>query len=244
MKIFSRKFLIDTVCGFIPNKDLRARARVSMRYPDSRKYIRFARQDAGMPVRKMHLAFGVGHKNMVVIINDAIVYKFSLTDDGASAAAREERILAALVPAGGVAAPKMEIIKWHGVTVRRYEFCAGQLLYDFSPTDVAKHRDKIARQLARFIFNVATADPTEIRDLKPTPNARPGHMRGWCHNDLAYNFMLDDDFNITWFIDWQNAAFCDLNVALDTADIQWSQRGFDGLAAAVRNEYERLWAAQ
>ncbi|MBQ8294295.1 MAG: hypothetical protein IJX89_02835 [Alphaproteobacteria bacterium] len=241
-----KRFCIDLICGFIPSRKLRRRVRVILRYPSSRAYINWVRDwahhnDGG--VRKMSIAFGVGCKNLVVIVNDKNVFKFSLTDDGAAAARREMRITDAFTKITPIRMPQMELIAWRGVTIRRQEFFSGKLLGDFEPSYVLAHREKIAKQMANFLHVVGKSDPRELRDLKPTPDANPGYLYGWFHNDIGQNFMMDDDLNITGFIDWENAAFCDWKPTLYAAERHWDKNGYKGLMVDVMAHYSKLFYA-
>ncbi len=106
--------------------------------------------------------------------------------------------------------------------------------------DVLRHKNKLARQVARFLFDVARCDPVEIRDLKPRPNMRPGYMCGWCQGDICDNFIINPKtWDIVAFIDWEDCAFGDFSHLLD-----WDQRSpARELMAAVRAEYKKLYDA-
>ena len=239
-----RRFCANLVCGFIPNKKLRSKVRVMLRYPSSRAYIKWARNwanknDGG--VKKMSIAFGVGCKNLIVIVNDKNVFKFSLTDDGHAQAIREMRITDTFKKITPIRMPEMELIEWRGITIRRQEFFSGKLIGDFEPSYVLAHREKIAKQMANFLHVVGTSDPVAVRDLKPTKTAKPGYLYGWFHNDIGQNFMMDDELNITGFIDWENMEFCDWKPTLYAAERHWDKNGYKGLMVDVMAEYSKLY---
>ena len=72
-----RRFFANMISGLIPNKKLRSKVRVVLRYPSTKEYIKWVRDwakknDGG--VQKMSIAFGVGCKNLIVILNEKNVF--------------------------------------------------------------------------------------------------------------------------------------------------------------------------
>lgn len=239
-----RRFFANLVSGFIPNKKLRSKVRVILRYPSTHAYIKWVQQwakenDGG--VKTMSIAFGVGCKNLIVILNEKNVFKFSLVTDGHDAAVREMRITDAFYDITPIPMPKMELIQWRGITIRRQEFFGGKLIGDFEPSYILAHRAHIARQLANFLYVIGTSDPKSIRDLKPSKTAKPDYLYGWFHNDIGQNFMMDDNLNITGFIDWENTEFCDFKRTLYGAERHWDKNGYRGLMIDVMAEYSKLY---
>ncbi|MDW2994839.1 MAG: hypothetical protein R8N24_02330 [Alphaproteobacteria bacterium] len=239
-----RRFFANMISGLIPNKKLRSKVRVVLRYPSTKEYIKWVRDwakknDGG--VQKMSIAFGVGCKNLIVILNEKNVFKFSLVNDGSAQAMREMRITQAFQDITPIPMPKMELIQWRGITIRRQEFFGGKLIGDFEPGYVLAHREHIARQLANFLYVIGQSDPDEIKDLKPVKTAKPDYLYGWFHNDIGQNFMMDDDLNITGFIDWENTAFCDFKHTLYGAERHWDKNGYRGLMIDVMAEYSKLY---
>lgn len=239
-----RRTFANIISCFIPNKKLRSKTRVVLRYPSTKDYIRWVRKwahenDGG--VQKMSIAFGVGCKNLIVILNDKNVFKFSLVNDGNAQAVREMRITDAFQKITPIPMPKMEIIQWRGITIRRQEFFSGKLIGDFEPSYVLSKRTHIAKQLANFLHVVGSSDPASIRDLKPKKTEKPGYLYGWFHNDIGQNFMMDDDLNITGFIDWENTEFCDFKPTLYAAERHWDKHGYRGLMVDVMAEYSKLY---
>ena len=240
-----RRTLANIICGFIPNKKSRSRARVVLNNPSIHSYVRFvkdwAKRNCG-GVRKISLEFGVGCHNLVVLLNDEHVFKFPLVNRP-NPGPREKRITDALRPISPIHFPHMEIIEWNGMLVRRYEFIHGKLLCDFTPAQINKHREKLVHQLANFMYTVGRADPSDIRDLKPSPDAQPDYLYGWFHNDIGQNFIMDDDLNIVGFIDAEKAAFCDFRKSLYTASHFWDKQGYNSLMVDLLAEYSRLYYA-
>lgn len=242
-----RRLVANIICGFIPNKKLRSKVRVVLRYPETHSYIKFVRKwaeknDGGL--KKISIAFGVGCKNLIVIANEKNVFKFSLVNDGKKAAEREMRISNAFKNITPIPLPNMELIEWKGITIRRQEFFSGKLIGDFEPSYVLQNREKVAKQLANFLHVIGTSDPKEIRDLKPTKTSKPDFLYGWFHNDIGQNFMMDDELNITGFIDWENTDFCDWKPTLYAAERHWDKNGYRGLMVDVLAEYSKLFSAR
>ena len=240
-----RHTMINIICGFVPGRKARSRVRVFLMYPVAFSYVRFvkrwAHENCG-GVQKLTVAFGVGCRNLVVLLNDAHVFKFLLVKRE-NPALREERIVNALRRVSPLISPKIEVINWNGVLIRRYDFVRGKLLCDFSPAEITANQTKIAKQLASFMYKIGRADPVAIRDLKPDPDAQPDYMYGWFHNDIGNNCLLDDDMNITGFIYCDKTAFCDFRTSLPYANHHWDKHGFTGLLVNTLYEYSKLYFA-
>ena len=235
-------FISNVICLFIPNKKLRDKVRVMIRYPRVFGYIRFVRGYArNMKSCNIKTRVGRGCKNFVVLLNDKYVFKFPLMSDGVEIAQREQRITHALRPISPIKIPEMKIIMHNGIAIRRYEFARGILLSDVDPRVFGAYRDKIAKQIAQMIYTIGESDPLEIRDLKPTPNEKPGYLYGWFQGDIWQNFMLDDEFNITYFIDWEDTAFQSFLPAMYVATRTWEKRGYAYMGVCVMAEYSKLY---
>ncbi len=242
-----RRLISNVICGFIPNKKMRSKVRVVLNNPSIKKYIKLVRRWADKNcggVRKLSIEFGVGCHNLVVLLNDMHVFKFFLVPGRESRAYHEVRVLDTFRKITPIRFPEIELIKYAGTVVRRYEYIPGKLLTDFSPDKINQHREKIAKQLANFLYVIGCSDPVELRDLKPAPDARPGYLYGWFHNDIGNNFMLDDDFNIVGFIDCEKMAFCDFKESLSGASHFWDKNGIRGLMISVLAEYANLYYCQ
>ena len=102
----------------------------------------------------------------------------------------------------------------------------------------ADNLDKLAAQVARFLYEVGRADPDAIKDLKPRPDMHPGYMFGWCQGDVCDNFIIDiKTMTVRAFIDWEDARFCDFSYMFN-CEKRTPAREFMN---AVRVEYDRLW---
>lgn len=239
-----RHVISNIVCGFIPNKKTRSKVRVILNNPCVCNYIKYVRQWAGINcggVKKLSVEFGVGCHNMVVLLNDAHVFKFSLLPGREGRAYHEERVVNAFRKISPIRFPEMELIELEDTVVRRYEFISGKMLMDFSPTVINENKTKIAQQLAKFIYTIGCSDPVELYDLKPDLAAKPGFLYGWFHDDIGNNFMMDDDLNIVAFIDCENMKFCDFKKSLSNSEHFWDKNGIRGLMIEVLSHYAKLY---
>ena len=178
-----RHLVSNIVCGFIPNKRLRDLTRVKIRY-NTKPFVRFVRDYIGDADAKITTCVGYGCSNFIVLVDSRFAFKFPLKDDGTIRALRELRITTALRKYTKFKIPEMEIIKWNNMAVRKYEFFPGVIISEVPPRVANANRQKIAEQIAQFIYEIGCADPVEIRDLKPTKTTRPGYLYGWFHNDI------------------------------------------------------------
>lgn len=234
-------FLSNVVCLFIPIKTLRDKVRVMIRYPQTLSYIKYVRKYAGKKGAKIKTRVGRGCRNFVVVLDDKWVFKFPLFTDGREIAYREQRILKALAPISPIKIPAMKIIHYKDIVVRKYQFAHGTLLSDMAPSVVASNRGHIARQIANMLYVVGMADPKEIRDLKDNPNDKPGYLYGWFQGDIWQNFMLDENCNITYFIDWEDTKFQSFLPAIRVATRTWEKRDYRYMGVDVMAEYGRLY---
>ena len=243
-----RHTLANIICAFIWKKSLRDKVRTMLYYPQVYDYRRFVCDYARrhhMKHCKIRTKVGWICCNLVVILNDKYVFKFPLKNDGRELAAREQRITDALRKVSPIKLPKMEIIPYKSIVVKKYEFAHGKLFSDLSASDVAGHVPHLAKQIAKFLYVLAMVDPKEISDLKPNPKEKPNFMVGWNHGDIWQNFMVDPKtFDITFFIDWESANFGSLYPCLYSADYHWERFGYRGLLVYVMMEYARMYFKQ
>ena len=236
-------FISNVVSAFILKKTLRDKVRVMIRYPRVFGYIAWVRKFARGSSR-CHITTRVGRGcgNFVVILNDEFVFKFPLMSNGRDVAFREQRITDAFKRISPIRIPKMTIIPYRDIFVRQYEYAHGVLVSDVDPAVLAPHREHIATQIAKFMFAIGTADPAEIRDLKPSPRAHFRYLNGWFHGDIWQNFMLNPEtFDITYFIDWEDTAFQDFMPGLCVATRTWEKRGYQYMGITVLSKYSELY---
>ncbi len=233
-----RKFLTNIVCGCIYNKDTRKRVRVILNSSISSD-IRFIRKNLNKPVHKVKTFIGYQARNLLISANDEYIYKFPLRrSNSRELTINEKRLVDAFIPISPIHIPGVEIFEHRGQLVRRYEFIRGTGLRQI-PLDIAmKNLDTLARQIAEFIFKIGISDPESIRDLKPTPDARPGYMYGWTQGDICDNFMVDiKTMKIIAFIDWEDCEFRDFSCMFH-GDKRSPHRE---LMPLVKREYDKLY---
>ncbi len=234
-----RHFLVNIFCACIPNKPLRKKMRVMLN-SDVIGCVRFIKNDLNK--KKIgHIKFFVGYqaRSLIVSVNNEYVYKFPLRrSDADKLAVREKRIVDALSKISPIYVPGVKLLKWNEKIVRKYEHISGVTLSQMEMDDVINHISILAPKIAKFIYDIACADPKEIRDLKPSASAKPGYCFGWCHGDIADNFIVNPEtFDVVAFIDWEDAGFCDFSYVF-TADKRSPRRE---LMAAVGKEYDKLY---
>lgn len=233
-----RRFFTNIICGCIYNKDARKRVRVMLNSPMA-SYIRFIRRDIGVPVKKIKTFTGYQARNLLISVNDEYIYKFPLRRSNSDELTiRESRIVGVLSSVSPIYVPSVTVLQHRGVLVRRYPFIRGAQLRDIPVDVVMKNLDVLAQQVAGFLHAIADSDPAEIRDLKPSKNARPGYMYGWTQGDVCDNFIIDlETMKIIAFIDWEDCEFADFS-RLFSAERRSPHRE---LMNAVKHEYDKLY---
>lgn len=238
-----KHFAANILCGFIPSKKLRHRIRVRAHF-DLSKYIDFAVRDSGLvnPTVRTYQGHG-GMKKIIVALNNTVAYKFPLVARRADSPRREKMFTDAFRDVSPIRLPKMEILQFGGMDVLKYEFIAGSTLADTPADAIRRHGDKIAHQLAEFLFEIGRSNPPALRKLKPA-RAKPGYMYGWYHGDIGGNFIIDPTTgDITAFIDWETAAFCDWTPDIIAAHKFMTTRGAGDVILKTVIEYGRMYSS-
>ena len=239
-----RHFIANMIALWMPTRVLRDRVRVRIRYPWVPNYVKWVRNYArahNIPP-KMKICVGFGSKNYVIILNKQYVFKFQLRDPDIKNIYREKRIVDTFQKISPIKTPGVELIDIGDTIVRKYDFVQGSTLVDLKASDVLKHRAKIAKQIANFLYVVGRADPKELRDLKPDPRAKPGFLYGWFHGDIWQNFMLDPKtFDVIYFIDWEESGFKDFRPSLRDTAHHWERYKYVGLIVDCVAEYAKLY---
>ena len=238
-----RTFFANAVCGTIPGKHRRDIVRIKIKYADYLKRCKkFAREHTDGPNKKIKIDVGARGHNLILLVGHDCAFKFPLHENGYEKSMRERKIIDAFARISPIQIPKMDVFQWGDIWVRKYEFATGVLLKKIKPGIVIQNRDKIADQLAKFIFAIGVSDPASLRDLKQDKNAKPGFMYGWFHNDIADNFTVDaHTLDIKYFIDWEDAQFTDYKLGFMYMRRNWDKCGFDGLYDAVVKKYRELY---
>ena len=240
------KPFVNLFCMFIPNKELRHRARMLMTF-DIKPYIIFAKNDANLPNAHVNIHQGHGGmKKIIIVLDKSVAYKFPLSPARYNSPKTEKMFTDAFREISPIKLPKMQIVKMsvNGtiIDVLKYEFINGTPVGKVSQETLEKYEDKIAQQLGRFLFEIGESDPTSIEHLKPSKNTKPGFMYGWAHNDIGGNFLVDENTGeITAVIDWESAAFCDFETDLIAANKFLTKRGARNIITKTIIEYTKLY---
>lgn len=234
-----RHLFSNIVCGFIPNKDKRKKVRVLLNSPVAAD-IKFIRRDLGPEkIKKLKTFIGYQARSLLIAVNDKYIYKFPLRRANyRDLVMREKRVVDAFSGVSRIRIPRVDVLDFNGDLVRKYEFIRGATMRQLNPADVMRHKTKIARQVADFIHAVATRDPEQIRDLKPSPDVAPTKFCGWTQGDIADNFMLDpNSFDVIAFIDWEDCFFGDITPLL----MRDKRSPAREVMAAVKTELDKLY---
>jgi len=236
-----KKTTQNIILGFVPSKKMRHRLRLRMNF-NIAPYIDFARRDAGRP--NAHIRTYQGHggqKKVIIVLDNKIAYKFPLVAERAGGPRHEKMFADAFRDISPIHIPEMEILQFRGMDVLKYEFLSGKTLADLDTETILKHEDKIAAQLAEFLFKIGISDPESIRHLKPK-NAVPGMFYGWAHNDIGGNFIINPETgDIISFIDWESACFCDMHADLMRTLKFLNDRGAGSLIMKTVFKYIELY---
>ena len=205
-----RKIFVNILCGFIPNRQTRKRLRITLNNPIIKQMTDFAKSFSNKRRPNIKHTYGFRCANIVITVDNKWVFKFPLADNGKEISVREKRITDALRPISPIKIPKMEILNWNGMYVRKYEYIPGVGFNTLSRNEQNKRAEKLAKQLAQCLYVLGNVDPCEIRDLKSNPKDKPAIMHGWNQNDLWDNFLIDPkNSKIVGLIDWESAGFND-----------------------------------
>lgn len=223
-----RKIFIALESFFSPVSNFFNKIMMGIIHPEIIRYKRFVKNNYAKGKKcKIKTAYGRGYKNVVLVLDKKYVFKFPFASRDKDFVKRvsvmEKRIVDAFRKISPIYIPKMELINWDGIIIRKFEYVSGKQITDFNPNKISmENRKKIARQLANMIRVIQQSDPQELKKFKPNPDEPATDFRGWMHADLATNFLLDDDFNVTAVIDWEDTywvdvrwGFAKLNKSLD-----------------------------
>ena len=239
----TKHFVVNAICGLVYGRDRRRYVRTVLNGNVIRN-VRFVRANLGTRINRIRIRTGYRGLNIVIIANDKWAFKFPVAVPNATETARrEKRIVDALTRFCPVKVPRIELLEMPNddgttTTVRKYEFVRGVTVRDMPVKTALANINKLAPQMAAAVYAISCADPTEIRDLKPTPRARAGYMRGWSQGDICDNFMIDPKtMKIIAYIDWEDAAFTDMTPMFRNNRKTPNKE----IMAAVAHEYDKLW---
>lgn len=228
------RFFTNIICGCIYNKETRRHVRVLLN-SSVLSDLRFIRKNIKRPLRKIRTFVGYQARNLLISVNDEYIFKFPLRrNNSRELAIHEKRIVDALTPVSPIYIPPVEIFEHRGKLVRKYRFIHGAGIRQIPPETLDKNLNNLATQIAQFMYVIGASDPDSIRDLKPTPDAKPGYMYGWTQGDIYDNFIVDiKTMKIIAFIDWEDCEFRDFS-NLFTTDRH-------NLMHLVKQEYDKLY---
>ena len=206
-----KKFFANIICSFVPDRQRRKMLRLKLTH-STRKLTKFAKSFSDRSHPRVRHTYGFRCANFVITVDDKFVFKFPLHGDGKEIAQREKLITDVLRKISPIKIPDMEILDFNGMTVRKYEYIDGKGFHSLDKQTQNEHAQKIAHQLARFLYIIGKSDPVEIRKFKNEKSEKPSIMYGWCQNDLWDNFIMDPEtFDIIAIIDWEDAGFNDFS---------------------------------
>ncbi len=233
-----RYFFINIICGFVANKAARRRVRAIYCAWGAFRVWRIIRKDLGHKPHNIKFITGARGRNLVVSVDDKYIYKFPIAERGLNnLIVREELITSAMRKMTKIKIPKMTVLHIDGIYIRKYEFIRGVQIFDVPANDILSHIDILAPQIARFIYDCAVYDATELTNIKGTTDA-PGFMRGWFHHDICDNFIFNPKtYKIIAMIDWEDAKFMDFSAYFDVP----RARGAYELMQAVKDEYIKIY---
>lgn len=235
-----RHFLVNMLCGVVVGKHRRRKIRVVL---NTRflSIVRFVKKDCGMINPKIKVIIGSRGRNLVINVSDKYVYKFrvAIDDFDDSFEKREYAITSVLSKVAPIYIPIPKIIKYEHGIARRYDFVSGinfKQLIKNEKYEAASNR--LAKQLAEFIYKVSSVDPVQIRKYKQDQKQKTGYMLGWYHIDLFENFLIDENtFCINGIIDWEEVSFNKFDLGHRYSNLPV----FDKFMKCVKVEYDRLY---
>ena len=152
-----KKTLQNIILGFVPSRKMRHRIRLYMNV-DVKKYVEFARRDAGLPNARVKIFQGHGgQKKMIVVLDNRVAYKFVLDPSRADGPRREKMFTDAFRDISPIPLPKMTVLNFNGFDVLKYDFVAGKTVANMDAKTLRKFTPIIAHQLAEFMFAVGGA---------------------------------------------------------------------------------------
>ena len=228
-------YTCEFLCGLHPVAARREYLRTRRLFDWRRKYSALRGALPDMHIHSMRMIRGGW--NIGFIINGKYVFKVRKFNDSqipADKIMREKRITDALRPHCPVQMPTIEIVPAGEFTFYKYNFIPGKNLNKTRLKKIVRHREKLGRQLAEFIYAIHNAHAPEIDDLKTSDGD------GWNHNDICNNVIVNRrTMDIVGIIDWEYAGWGPLETDLRNTTAYSSRMRKSGLNEIVRREYAR-----
>lgn len=226
----------DFLVGIIPNKNVRQRIRREKLY-DYRKKFNALRRVIPKSEFK-HIRVIKGGWNIGFIVNKKYVCKIRKFFDANvqnDKIIREKRITDAFENIVPVKIPKIDILESDGMTFYRYNFIRGTNLNRMSQRKITNNQQKIAGQLARFIYIMHNSNVPEINDLKTDDGD------GWNHHDICNNMLIDKkNMNIVGIIDWEYAGWGPLSTEIKNCTAFSRKMRQTQIDSIIWAEYKKL----
>ena len=220
---------------FIPNRKWRDSYRVNTLF--NYKHKLNVLHDACPDIKFHNIKMIKGGWNIGFIINNQYVFKIrkKFDDSYVPKIIKEKRITDAFRKIVSVQIPKIDIIEHGEYTFYRYGFISGRNLTTLSTRTILKHRKKLAKQLAEFIFSIHHAHPTGIDDFITSEGD------SWGHNDICNNILVNPKtMDITGIIDWEYAGWNYLETEFQNCTQFSSKMRAAGMDKLIRMEYKKL----
>lgn len=226
----------DFLCRFIPVRRWRLYMRRVKLFDWYRKYNALKRSFPNLDfydVKMIKEEWSIGF-----IVEGKFVFKVGKTLDTkvpTNELIREKRITDALGSVTPVRISCIRVIQAGEYLFYRYPFIPGKNLNAFPIDKITENREKLAQQIAKFIYKTHNAKPIEINDLKA------GDGDGWNHNALCNGVIIDPEtMEISGIVGWEHAGWGTLETEFTNAVALSDILRESGLGAAIRDEYAHI----
>lgn len=226
----------DFLCRFIPVRRWRMYMRRVKLFDWYRKYNALKRTFPKLDF--MDVKMIKGGWNIGFIVENKFVFKVRKHNDTAvpqDKIIREKRITDAIAPFSPVRILSIRIVPAGEYIFYKYPYIPGKNLNLMGVKKITANREKLAKQIASFIYKVHNSRPDGIDDSKT------GDGDGWNHNDLCNNMIVDPaTMDIVGIIDWEYAGWGKLETEFANATAFSSAMRESGLNDAIRDEYNTI----
>ena len=234
------RFLVNFISAFIPYRSQRRRVRAILNagFTECTDIIT---DDMGYKPKHIKRIVGARGRNLIISADNKYVYKFPTKPrDWETIVSREIKITDEFRKISPIKIPQMQLLHRNNMLIRRYEYINGTGLSQLSETEIYKHIDKLAIQVAHFVYDIAKLTPKSLKKLQGTTK-KPAFMFGWFHNDLYDNLIIDKEtFEIIAIIDWEDARYTDFMPYFDAP----RKQTVADFMSAVKREYIKIWNSE
>ncbi len=226
----------DFLCRFIPVRRWRVYMRRVKLFDWYRKYNALKRAFPKLDFYDVKMI--KGDWNIGFIVENKYVFKVRKHNDIAvpqDKIIRKKRITDAIAPFSPIRVLSIRIVQAGEYIFYKYSFIPGEKLNLIDVKKITKNREKLAKQIANFIYKIHNSRPVGIDDLKT------GDGDGWNHNDLCNNIIVDPaTMDIVGIIDWGRAGWGKLETELANTTVSSHKMRESGLDKIIREEYAKL----